>query len=119
MTKNPAQQTDTGQVIMTNANETTRRPTADWPRVRSGPLVAGGVLAGIGAVAAIAGAAIVGTHVVAATRAWIKELETPPDQLARLRWEQAKAAAAAGASSWRGHPNATVRLVRRDSPAAG
>jgi hypothetical protein len=100
---------------MTNANETNRRPIADWPRLRSGPFVAGGVLVGIGAVAAIAGAAVAGTHVVAATRAWIKELETPPDQLARLRWEQAKAAAVAGAATWRGHPNAKIRLVRRDS----
>jgi len=104
---------------MTNDNETTRRPTTDWPRLRSGPFVVGGVLVGIGAVAAIAGAAVAGTHVAAATRAWIKELETPPDQLARLRWEQAKATAVAGASTWRGHPNAKVRLVRRDSSAAG
>jgi hypothetical protein len=104
---------------MTNDNEITRRPTADWPRVRSGPFVVGGALVGIGAVAAIAGAAVAGTHVVAATRAWIKELETPPDQLARLRWEQAKAAAAAGTSTWRGHPNAKIRLVRRESSASG
>jgi cytochrome d ubiquinol oxidase subunit II len=96
----------------------TRRATADWPQVRSGSLMAGGILIGIGAVAALAGAAVAGTHVVAATRAWIRELETPPDQLARLRWEQAKAAAAAGASAWRGHPNAEVRLARRDSSAS-
>jgi hypothetical protein len=95
-------------------DEAARGPTADWPQVRSGPLVAGGILVGIGAVAAMAGAAVAGTHVVAATRAWIKELETPPGQLARLRWEQAKAAAA----TWREHPNAKVRLVRRDSSAS-
>ena len=99
-------------------NETTRRPTADWPRVRSGPLVAGGTLIGIGAAVAMAGVAVAGTHVVAATRAWIKELETPPGELARLRWEQAKTAAAAGAATWRKHPNAQVRLVRRASSAA-
>jgi hypothetical protein len=83
-----------------------------WPQVRSGPLVAGGILTGIGAVVAMAGVTVAGTHVVAATRAWIKELETPPGQLARLRWEQAKTAAAAGAATWRGHPNAQARLVR-------
>ena len=64
-----------------------------WPQVRSGPLVVGGILTGIGAVVAMAGVAVAGTHVVAATLAWIKELETPPGQLARLRWEQAKTAA--------------------------
>ena len=101
---------------MANDNEITR-PTADWPQVRSGPLVAGGVLIGIGAVVALAGAAVAGTHVVAATRAWAKELETPPGQLARLKWEQAKTAAAAGAATWQGHPNAQIRLVRRTSSA--
>jgi hypothetical protein len=79
--------------------------------------VAGGILAGIRAVVAMAGVAVAGTHVVASTRAWIKELETPPGQLARLRWEQAKTAAAAGTATWRGHPNAQVRLDRRISSA--
>jgi hypothetical protein len=104
---------------MASRTEVAPQPAAGWPQVRSGPLVVGGVLIGIGAVAAIAGAAVAGTHVVAATRAWMRELETPPDQLARLKWEQAKAAAAAGASTWQGHPNAGVRLVRRDSSAVG
>jgi hypothetical protein len=55
--------------------------------------------------------------VVAATRTWVRELETPPSELARLKWEQAKTAAATGASTWREHPNAKVRLVRRaDTP---
>jgi hypothetical protein len=102
---------------MANNNEAARPATAGWPQVRSGPLMAGGILIGIGAVAAIAGAAVAGTHVVAVTRAWIKDLETPPDQLARLKWEQAKATAAAGASTWRGHPNAKIRLVSRVSSA--
>jgi hypothetical protein len=47
----------------------------------------------------------------------MQELETPPAQLAMMKWEQARAAAAAGAaagtSSWRTHPNAKVRLARR------
>jgi hypothetical protein len=37
------------------------------PQVRSGPLVAGGILTGIGAVVALAGVAVAGTHVLAAT----------------------------------------------------
>ncbi len=90
-------------------------PTGNWPQVRSGPLVVGGILIGIGAVVAMAGAAVAGTHLAAATRAWIKELETPPSQLARLKWEQAKTAAASGAATWREHPNAKVGLARRAS----
>ena len=92
------------------------QPDGAWPQLQSGPLIAGGILIGIGAVVALAGLAVAGTHVVAATRAWIKELETPPSELARLKWEQAKTAAASGATSWREHPNAKVRLARR--PAA-
>jgi hypothetical protein len=103
---------------MPSNDEADRQATVDWPQVRSGPLAVGGIMVGIGALVAMAGAAVAGTHLVAATRAWIKDLETPPDQLARLRWEQAKAAAAAGASTWRGHPNARVRLVSRGSSAA-
>jgi hypothetical protein len=102
---------------MANDDETAR-PTRNWPQVRSGPLMVGGILIGIGAVVALAGAAVAGTHLVAATRAWIEDLETPPDQLARLKWEQAKSAAAAGAATWRGHPNAQARLARRGSSAA-
>lgn len=84
-----------------------------WPEVKPGPLIAGGILLGVGAFLALAGVAVAGTHMVAATRAWIKELETPPGQLARLKWEQAKSAAAAGAATWQKHPNAKVRLTRR------
>ena len=100
---------------MANDNGTDSQPTGNWPQVRSGPLVVGGILIGIGAVVAMAGVAIAGTHVVAATRAWINELETPPSQLARLKWEQAKTAAASGAATWRDHPNAKVGLARRYS----
>jgi hypothetical protein len=97
---------------MANNDRTASGPSANWPQVRSGPLMTGGILIGIGAVVALAGAAVAGTHVIAATRAWMRELETPPDQLARLRWEQAKSAVAAGTTTWREHPNAKAHLVR-------
>ena len=91
------------------------QPDGNWPQVRSGPLLVGGILIGIGAVVAMAGLAVAGTHVAAATRAWIKELETPPGELARLKWEQAKTAAASGAATWRNHPNAKIGLARRSA----
>ena len=87
----------------------------NWPQVRSGPLVVGGILIGIGAVVAMVGVAVAGTHLAAATRSWMQELETPPSQLARLKWEQAKAVAASGAATWREHPNAKIGLARRAS----
>ena len=94
---------------------TDSQPAGNWPQVRSGPLVVGGVLIGIGAMVAMAGVAVAGTHLAAATRAWMRELETPPSQLARLNWEQARAAAVSGAATWRDHPNAKVGLARRVS----
>jgi hypothetical protein len=38
--------------------------------------------------------------VIAATRKWVKQMDAPPSELARLKWEQAKAATAAGTSAW-------------------
>jgi hypothetical protein len=81
--------------------------------VQAGPLVVGGSLIGIGAAVAAVGMAIAGAHLISATRQWVNELETPPSQLARLKWEQAKTAAASGATTWREHPNAKVGLTRR------
>jgi hypothetical protein len=91
----------------------------NWPQVRSGPLMVGGILVGVGAVIALAGFAVAGTHIAAATRTWVRDLETPPDQLARLKWQQAKAAMAAGASTWQEHPNSQVHLARRAPANAG
>jgi hypothetical protein len=112
------QHMDTGSGAMANNNATAHRPAMDWPQVNSGPLMVGGILIGVGALVALAGVAVAGRHVVAATRAWVNELETPPDQYARLRWAQAKAAASAGTAAWRQHPNAEVRLVRNGSATA-
>lgn len=109
---------DIGKDAMANNNAATRRSAMDWPEVNTGPLMVGGILIGVGALMALAGLAVAGTHVFAATRAWIKDLETPPDQVARLKWEQAKAAAAAGQSAWRKHPNAEVHLVRSGNSAS-
>jgi hypothetical protein len=94
------------------------QPTGNWPQVRTGPLIVGGAMIGAGAGIALVGMAIAGSHLISATRHWMQELETPPAQLAMMKWEQARTAAtagaAAGASTWRTHPNAKVRLARRD-----
>jgi hypothetical protein len=87
----------------------------NWPEVQAAPLIIGGSLIGIGAAVAAVGAAVAGAHLIAATRQWANELETPPSQLARLKWEQAKTAAASGAATWRDHPNAQVGISRKAS----
>ena len=81
------------------------QPSGTWPEVKSGPLIVGGSLIGIGVAVAAVGLAVAGSHVVSATRQWLNSLETPPSQFAQLKWEQAKTAAASGANTWREHPN--------------
>jgi hypothetical protein len=53
---------------------------------------------------ALAGLAVGGSHLVAATRRWVAEMEVPPSELARIKWAQARAAAAAGAEAWQKAP---------------
>ena len=93
------------------------QPNGTWPEVRSGPLIVGGSLIGIGVAVAAVGLAVAGSHLVSATREWLNSLETPPSQFAQLKWEQAKTAAASGANTWREHPNAKARLTRRGPSA--
>ena len=85
-----------------------RRGRSSWPELQAGPLIAGGVLLGVGGVLALIGLAVAGSHIAAATRKWAAEMDVPPGGLARLKRDQARTAAAAGASSWREHPNATI-----------
>ncbi|MGB6580359.1 MAG: hypothetical protein WBF34_20835 [Streptosporangiaceae bacterium] len=63
-------------------------------------MITGAALFGAGALIALAGLAVGGSHLFSATRRWIREMETPPSEQARIKWAQAKTAAAAGAAAW-------------------
>jgi hypothetical protein len=67
-------------------------------------LVGGGVLVGIGGLLGFTGMMLVGSALLSATRQWVNQLERPPSELARRKWQQARAAAAAGAGAWRNGP---------------
>ena len=73
-------------------------------------LVGGGVLVALGGLLGFTGMALVSSALISATRQWVDQLERPPSELARRRWEQAKTAATAGASAgaaaWRDGPKA-------------
>jgi hypothetical protein len=63
-------------------------------------MITGAALAGAGALLLLAGLAVGGSHLFAATRRWIGEMEVPPSEQARIKWAQAKSAAAAGTAAW-------------------
>ena len=90
--------------------EVNSSPSRNWPEVQAAPLIIGGALIGIGAAIAAVGVGVAGAHLITATRLWASELESPPSELARLKWEQAKTAAASGAATWRDHPNNQVGI---------
>lgn len=82
--------------------------SSSGPRIRSAPLIVSAVLVGAGTLIALAGLAVGGGHIAAATRQWIKEMETPPSEVARQKWAQARAAVAAGTSAWQDGSQAQV-----------
>jgi hypothetical protein len=74
--------------------------SSSLPTFKSGLLITGGALVAAGAMIALAGLAVGGSHVVSATRRWIQEMEVPPSELAKIKWAQARSAAAAGTAAW-------------------
>jgi hypothetical protein len=68
-------------------------------------IVGGGLLIAVGGLLGFAGMALLSSALISATRQWVDQLEQPPSEMARRRWEQTKAAASAGAAAWRqGNP---------------
>jgi len=67
-------------------------------------LVGGAVLVALGGLLGFTGMALVSSALLSATRQWVDQLERPPTEIARRRWEQTKAAASAGAAAWRDKP---------------
>jgi hypothetical protein len=70
------------------------------PQFRTGPLITSAVLVGAGTFIALTGLALGGSHLMSATRRWVREMEVPPSELAKLKYAQARAAVAAGTAAW-------------------
>jgi hypothetical protein len=70
------------------------------PQFSSAPLITSAAMVGAGTVLVLAGLAVGGGHMLRATRQWVREMEVPPSELARLKWSQARAAVAAGTAAW-------------------
>ena len=71
-------------------------------------IVGGGVFIGIGGLLGFTGMLLVGSAIVSATRQTVNQLEQPPSELAKIKWQQARAATTAGAKAWRNSPAAKV-----------
>lgn len=80
--------------------------SSSGPQFRSGPMITGGALVAAGGLIALAGIAVGGAHLLAATRRWVNEMEVPPSELAKIKWSQARSAAAAGTAAWQNGPPA-------------
>lgn len=84
----------------------TDTPSQDGTRRNRQVVAAGGALVGIGGLLGFAGMLLLSSAVVSVTRRWVSQLDPPPREVARLRWQQAKAATTAGVEAWRNGPPA-------------
>ena len=70
------------------------------PQFSSAPLITSAVMVGAGTFFIFIGLAVGGSHLLSATRRWVREMEVPPSELAKLKYAQARAAMAAGTAAW-------------------
>ena len=71
------------------------------PQIRSGPLITSAVLVGAGTFFVLAGLAVSSSHLLSVTRQRVREMEVPPNELAKQKYAQARAAVAHGTAAWR------------------
>lgn len=70
------------------------------PQIRSGPLITGAVLVGAGTFLVLTGLAVGSSHLLSVTRQRVREMEVPPNELAKQKYAQARAAVAHGTAAW-------------------
>jgi hypothetical protein len=98
------QQAETGNHVVLE-DGVVRMTTSDVSRqplqINRGFVVSGAVLVGVGGLLGATGVLLGTFAILSATRQWMKQLETPPSELATQRLHQAKVATAAAAEAWR------------------
>jgi hypothetical protein len=65
------------------------------------PMIVGVALVVAGGMVAAVGALVSTLAAVAGARHWVDQLDHPPSELAKVRWQQARAAGLAGAEAWK------------------
>jgi hypothetical protein len=68
------------------------------------PMITGAALFCAGGLIGLMGMLVSGTAMASACRQWFRELEVTPTEAARHKWNQTKAAGAAGAAAWQHNP---------------
>lgn len=71
--------------------------------VNRSSVITGAALIGAGGLIALLGFIISGTAIAAACRKWLRDLEVPPSEVVKHKWDQTKAATAAGTAAWQHH----------------
>ena len=78
-----------------------RRTDPSFQDIPRGMLAAAALLIGLASLIGLAGLATVAAALATAGRRWYARADLAPADLARLKWEQAKSAAAASSGAWR------------------
>jgi hypothetical protein len=71
-------------------------------RLNKNLLISGAVLVGIGGFLGATGLLLGSSAIASAMRQWVRQLDQPPTEMAKQKWQQARAATAAGAKAWQG-----------------
>jgi hypothetical protein len=69
-------------------------------QVNSTQVMVGAVLLGAGCMLGVAGMIIGSGALISSCSRWLRELEVPPTQVVRHKWDQTRAATTAGAQAW-------------------
>jgi len=64
-------------------------------------LITGAVLAAVGGLVTLVGVMVSALSAASSARQWIRQMDQPPREVARSKWQQARAAGVAGADAWR------------------
>jgi hypothetical protein len=80
---------------------TDSQTTQTGPQINTRLLFGGVLLVGIGGAIGLVGLALGGSAVLAAGRRWVRQMDTPPSELAKQHWARARTATAAGVGAWR------------------
>jgi hypothetical protein len=79
----------------------THHDSDDDVQLNRGLIVGGGVLVALAGLLGITGMGLLLSAMISASRRWVGQLEEPPSDMARRKWQQTRAGASAGAAAWR------------------